>query len=197
MISTDNLSYKEAIEKAFVKIQNKDIVSSWKDAFVSGGLQMHMGDFLDVPEYGCFTDKRSKPISDTSVVVKRLWKIGGKTGWYYGNWMWKLRGMLDKVVGGVGLRRGRTNADRISAGDAIDFWRVLIADKQRGRLLLFAEMKLPGEAWLEFRIKNGRLHQNATFRPKGLWGRVYWYLVLPFHGFVFEGMLTALTKNTQ
>jgi hypothetical protein len=95
---------------------------------------------------------------------------------------------MDKLVGGVGLRRGRTHPDNLHAGDALDFWRVLYADKEEGRLLLFAEMRLPGEAWLEFRIDRDKLVQTATFRPRGLFGRLYWYAVLPFHGLVFEGM---------
>ena len=105
---------------------------------------------------------------------------------------------MDKFVGGVGLRRGRTHSDRINNVDALDFWRVLIADKQNRRLLLFAEMKMPGEAWLEFKIveKDNKwsLYQTATFRPWGLWGRLYWYSVLPFHYFIFNGMINNLVK---
>ena len=93
------------------------------------------------------------------------------------------------------MRRGRTNPDKIDVGDALDFWRVLYANKKEGRLLLFAEMKLPGEAWLEFKIQNNSLIQTATFRPLGLMGRIYWYLVLPFHGVIFNGMLKKLTNN--
>lgn len=107
----------------------------------------------------------------------------------------ELRGFFDKLFGGVGLRRGRTNIYDINSGDTLDFWRVLYADKTEKRLLLFAEMKLPGEAWLEFKIQNNTLIQTATFRPKGLLGRLYWYLVLPFHGFIFKGLITELTKN--
>ena len=92
------------------------------------------------------------------------------------------------------MRRGRTQEDTLHVGDAIDFWRVLYADKEEGRLLLFAEMKLPGEAWLEFKVKGTYLEQTATFRPKGVWGRLYWYAVFPFHGFIFKGMLNNLTK---
>ena len=102
---------------------------------------------------------------------------------------------MDKIVGGVGLRRGRTNFTSITAGDAVDFWRVLYANKNEGRLLLFAEMKLPGEAWLEFKIVDDRLEQTATFRPLGLLGRLYWYSVLPFHGLIFRGMLRNITKH--
>ena len=101
--------------------------------------------------------------------------------------------MLDKLAGGVGLRRGRTNRNSLQAGDALDFWRVLYANKDEFRLLLFAEMKLPGEAWLEFKIINDKLIQTATFRPLGLLGRMYWYAVFPFHGYIFKGMLRKLT----
>ncbi len=83
----------------------------------------------------------------------------------------------------------------LEAGDALDFWRVFYASKEEKRLLLFAEMRLPGEAWLEFKIVKGQLHQRAVFRPKGLWGRLYWYAVLPFHAFVFNGMINALVKK--
>jgi hypothetical protein len=101
---------------------------------------------------------------------------------------------MDKVSGGVGLRRGRTSENSINVGDALDFWRVMYADKKEGRLLLFAEMKLPGEAWLEFRIVDDKLIQTATFRPLGLIGRLYWYSVLPFHGFIFKGMIKKLIR---
>ena len=104
--------------------------------------------------------------------------------------LWSIRGLLDKLVGGVGLRRGRRSDTDISGGDALDFWRVLLADKKEKRLLLYAEMKLPGEAWLEFKIdEENILHQTAIFRPLGLWGRIYWYSVLPFHSFIFKGMI--------
>lgn len=109
------------------------------------------------------------------------------------------KGFLDKMVSGVSLRRGRTNSIDIQPGDALDFWRVLIADKKIMRLLLFAEMKLPGEAWLEFRnIKREnilQLFQTATFCPRGLWGRMYWYTVWPLHYFIFNGMISNLTKS--
>jgi hypothetical protein len=108
--------------------------------------------------------------------------------------MWRIRGILDKLVGGVGLRRGRRSPNDLKAGDALDFWRVLLADKKSGRLLLYAEMKLPGDAWLEFRMTDNTLYQTATFRPLGLWGRIYWYTILPFHGFIFPGMIRNITR---
>jgi hypothetical protein len=106
-----------------------------------------------------------------------------------------LRGILDKLAGGVGLRRGRTNVNSIKPGDSVDFWRVLYANKEEGRLLLFAEMKLPGEAWLEFKTEGDQLVQTATFRPLGLMGRLYWLSVLPFHGLIFKGMVKRLSKD--
>lgn len=186
------LSYKEALRRAFRKIQSNEIVSSWKDAYASSGVSYAITDFVKVPTYGCFVDQRLRPISNREATIDRIWRIGGKTGWYYGTLLWEVRGVLDKMVGGVGLRRGRTNVDAIYPGDALDFWRVLYADKEEGRLLLFAEMKLPGEAWLEFKTEGGRLIQTATFRPLGLAGRLYWYAVLPFHGFIFSGMINKL-----
>ena len=104
--------------------------------------------------------------------------------------------MIDKILGGVGLRRGRKNPTELSAGDALDFWRVLLANKEEKRLLLYAEMRLPGEAWLELNISNDNtLNQIATFRPLGLLGRLYWFLLLPFHGFIFNGMINGIAQK--
>ena len=175
------------------------VLSSWKDAFSSSGAPQAMMNYIEVPIFGCFTDLKWREITgDLNGVMANIWSIGGEKGWYYGNTLWKVRGLMDKFVGGVGLRRGRTDALQVYPGDALDFWRVLIADKQNRRLLLFAEMKVPGEAWLEFKIiqKDNKqyLRQTATFRPKGLWGRLYWYCVLPFHYFIFNGMIDNIIK---
>ena len=118
-----------------------------------------------------------------------MWSIGGKKGWYSLNWAWGVRGWIDRLVGGIGLRRGRRHPTDLITGDALDFWRVLLADYDRGRLLLFAEMKLPGEAWLEWEILDQKeLVQTAIFRPNGLLGRLYWYSVIPFHHIIFQRM---------
>ena len=191
------ISYEESLRRAFSKIQSNEIVSSWKDAMSSGTIEMNISDFINVPSFGCFTDQREMKYHDLDTTVDRVWRIGGENGWYYGNVLWKLRGFLDKLSGGVGLRRGRTSPVDLNSGDAVDFWRVLYANKEEGRLLLFAEMKLPGEAWLEFRIKNGMLVQTATFRPVGIMGRIYWYLVYPFHGFIFKGMLKNIVDSEK
>tara|TARA_R110002073_G_scaffold40547_6_gene115392 strand:+ start:51464 stop:52903 length:1440 start_codon:yes stop_codon:yes gene_type:complete len=189
------ITYKEALIKAFDKIENNEIVSSWKDSYSSSGITINTSEFINVPSFGCFKDQRKRPIENRQSTIEKIWSIGGENGWYYGNWLWKIRGFLDQLFNGVGLRRGRTNQTTISVGDSLDFWRVLYANKEEGRLLLFAEMKLPGEAWLEFKIIGDDLTQTATFRPLGLAGRLYWYAVYPFHGFIFNGLLKKLTKQ--
>jgi uncharacterized protein YbjT (DUF2867 family) len=187
------VSYEDAIREAFEKIELNQVPSSWKDALTSNTLNDGIARYAEVPVHGCFFDYRKMHVNNSENALRKIWSIGGKNGWYYGNWLWGIRGFIDKLFGGVGLRRGRKNQTEISPGEALDFWRVLIADKGEKRLLLFAEMKLPGEAWLEFRIDNNNiLHQKATFRPLGLWGRLYWYSVLPFHGFIFRGMMRNL-----
>jgi len=186
------MSYELALSKALVKIDNDDIASSWKDSMISGQFVGNVSDYLKVPKKDCFIDRRKMEIQNREFTINQIWSIGGETGWYYGDWLWELRGFIDKLFGGVGSRRGRTNKHDIHAGDALDFWRVLYANKKEGKLILYAEMKLPGEAWLEFKIINNTLYQSATFRPEGIWGKLYWYSVLPFHGFIFNGMLHRL-----
>jgi len=188
-------SYKEAIQASFSELKDEFIVSSWKDAMISSRTYYSLNDLINIPTYGCFIDQRNKRVKNYKSSLQKIWSIGGSSGWYYANALWRLRGFMDRLMGGVGLRRGRTNEKVINTGDVIDFWRVLHADKANGRLLLYAEMKLPGEAWLEFHLQEDSLVQTATFRPKGLLGRLYWYSVLPFHFIIFNGMLNQLTKG--
>jgi uncharacterized protein YbjT (DUF2867 family) len=188
-------SYKEAVALAFEKIEQSSIISSWKDSMISSGrLRKNLHKYINVPTFGCFTDYKERQVHDSKKTLDKIWSIGGATGWYYGNFLWKIRGYIDKLFGGIGLRRGRTSPTDLDAGDALDFWRVIYADKAQQKLLLYAEMRLPGEAWLEFKIEDGLLKQTATFRPRGLWGRLYWYSVLPFHGFIFKGMIKNLAN---
>lgn len=191
------ITYQKSIENAFNKIEKNEVASSWKDAFISSDFNSNVSDFIKVPSFGCFLDSRTKEFADKDICINKIWAIGGENGWYYGNWLWRLRGFLDKLFGGVGLRRGRTSKNNLNNGDALDFWRVLYADKAEGRLILYAEMKLPGEAWLEFNIVENNLNLTATFRPLGLMGRLYWYSVLPFHGFIFKGMINKLTLSLE
>jgi len=188
------IPYKEAVKLAFDKIDQQDVISSWIDAQSSNVLANGISSLIEVPTFGCFQDKREKAVRNEKETVDKIWAIGGENGWYYGNFLWAMRGFMDKLSGGIGLRRGRKSHTKLSVGDALDFWRVLYADKAEKRLLLYAEMKLPGEAWLEFKIENNILYQTATFRPLGLWGRIYWYAVLPFHGLIFKGMMNKLSE---
>jgi hypothetical protein len=188
------LTYQEAVELAFQRIEQNSVISSWKDAVSSGRFKDQLSKHIELPQFGCYKDIRSKTIKNEAYTLDKIWSIGGRNGWYSFNGLWKIRGYIDKLFGGVGLRRGRTHDTYLEPGDPLDFWRVLLADKTEKRLLLFAEMKLPGEAWLEFKIVKDKLYQRAVFRPKGVWGRVYWYMVLPFHAFVFKGMINALVE---
>ena len=183
------ISYEEAIKLAFDKIEQNQVLSSWTDALNSQILVKGISAHILVPIKGCFSDKRVVKLENPEKVLENIFSIGGKRGWYYADWLWNIRGFLDKMVGGIGIRRGRKNSSDLMAGQVLDFWRVLLADRKEKRLMLYAEMKLPGEAWLEFKINDSNeLVQTATFRPRGLWGRIYWYSVLPFHAFIFKGM---------
>ncbi|MBC7383408.1 MAG: SDR family oxidoreductase [Bacteroidia bacterium] len=189
------LDYNTSIKLAFDKIEQNQVLSSWKDAQTSQIFSKGFSKLIEVPVNGCYKDIRVLQLKTGHTSLEKIWSIGGKTGWYYGNWLWKIRGFLDQLSGGVGMRRGRKSETEIVSGDALDFWRVLFADKEEKRLLLYAEMKLPGEAWLEFKIdKNNILTQTATFRPLGLLGRLYWYSVFPFHGFIFKGMINKIAE---
>jgi uncharacterized protein YbjT (DUF2867 family) len=188
------IPYREAIRMAFDKIEQNLVLSSWNDAgspVFAKGLARH----IEVPRFGVFRNNQSLKAKDPGRANDRIFAIGGRSGWYYANWLWKFRGWLDRLFGGVGLRRGRKNAREVNPGDTLDFWRVIYASQKEQRLLLYAEMKLPGEAWLEFSIDGEHcVHQTATFRPRGLAGRLYWYAMLPFHHFIFRGMLRAIVK---
>ena len=196
------ISYEEAIKLAFSKIEQNMVISSWKDALVSGTIHLHYMDFVQIPEFGVLTDRQrmkfERPVEE---VLQNIWRIGGERGWYKTDFLWRIRGLLDKLAGGVGLRRGRRSPTDLKAGDTIDFWRVLVADEENMRLLLYAEMKLPGEAWLQFKIQQEEdgnyLEQLAAYRPNGLLGRLYWYAVLPFHFIIFGGMIRNIIEYRE
>lgn len=198
IIPQELIPYKEAIKMAFLRIEQNMVVSSWKDAASSSLNRLDVNQYIEVPVNGCYKDRKWTEIKKEGVeeVANRFFEIGGKNGWYYADKLWRFRGILDKLAGGVGLRRGRRSDVDIKPGETIDFWRVLLADRKNYRLLLFAEMKLPGEAWLEFSIvqndNRSIFKQTATFRPKGIWGRNYWYAMLPFHYFIFRNMMKRI-----
>jgi len=194
--------YETMLRRTFAKIEENGVISSWKDSLSLSSLNPDLKQYVEVPHMGCFVDRQIVHFSlDPDLVLNKIWSIGGETGWYTMNWAWTIRGFLDQLVGGVGLRRGRTHKDSIQEGDALDFWRVLLADREAGRLLLYAEMRLPGEAWLEFRVEKsnsgGTLIQTATFRPKGILGRIYWLILSPFHHFIFGGMSKKICSENQ
>lgn len=203
VVTIKKLSYTESLRRTFNKIDQKQVISSWKDSFADPAFNDTFLHQVEAPKHGCFLDVRNFVVApeERQKVLENIWAIGGERGWYYGNFLWRIRGFLDKVFGGVGLRRGRRSPIELKSGDALDFWRVLFANKGDQRLLLFAEMKVPGEAWLEFKIREEKeeihLIQTATFRPLGVWGRVYWYLVLPFHGFIFNGMAKNIIRYKE
>lgn len=189
------IDYETALKLAFDTIEHNEVISSWKDALTSDLLNDGISQHINVPVKGCFVEIIKMKINNEENVLNKIWRIGGETGWYYANFLWTLRGFIDKLFGGVGIRRGRKNPNEIYIGEALDFWRVLYASKTHKRLLLYAEMKLPGEAWLEFKIENNLFIQTATFRPRGLLGRAYWYLLLPIHKIIFKGMAKAIAKK--
>lgn len=191
------LTYTEALRLAFQKISQNEVVSSWMDSWEIRSNDPNIENYIQVPTEGCLKDEQSVLIKDSKkAAIERIWRIGGRNGYYGLSWAWQLRGLIDQMIGGVGLNRGRRHPFEIQVGDSIDFWRVILADKDKGHLILYAGMKLPGEAWLQFNIKQEDeewfLIQTATFRPKGALGRLYWYLMMPFHIFIFKKMAKAI-----
>lgn len=202
IIDQDLLTPEVAIEKALERVRQDEIESHWSDA---GSIpEAEWSDPQDPDWAGgdIYTDHRRVTIDgNPESVWEAIVGIGGDTGWYHANWLWRLRGWLDRMVGGVGLRRGRRDADELQVGDALDFWRVERLDPPY-HLKLVAEMKLPGEATLDFKISTNdsddtvQLDQIARFRPSGVMGLLYWYIVLPLHAFVFSGMLESIAEQS-
>ncbi len=192
-----SLTYRQALELAFQKISQNAVISTWMDSWEVNTADANIKNYVEVPTDGCLYDEQKVAIKDSKeATLDRVWCIGGNKGYYALDWAWKLRGLMDQMIGGVGLNRGRRHPSEIIVGDSIDFWRVLRADKEKGHLILFATMKVPGEAWLEFKVtpleNQWFLVQRATFRPKGIFGRLYWYSLLPFHFFIFRRMAKSL-----
>jgi uncharacterized protein YbjT (DUF2867 family) len=188
-------STDQAIARALVNEDKEFAETRWSDAFSSAGEQESWGGV----RFGSrLVDSRTEKVAATAAEAFRpIRRIGGDTGWYYGNWLWKVRGFLDLLVGGVGVRRGRRHPDQLRVGDAVDFWRVERIEENR-LLRLAAEMKVPGRAWLEFEVTEedgiSTVRQTALFDPVGLFGLVYWYTMYPLHQFVFAGMLRNICR---
>lgn len=198
LIPLELLDYREAVELALARIAQNRVPSRWIDSLRAGTLDPRFIDAVRVPEHGVYSDRRRVPLrAPRERVIDSIWALGGSHGWPSMNWAWKIRGALDRLVGGTGLRRGRRSPTDLRPGDALDFWRVLVADREAGRLMLYAEMKMPGEAWLEFALEGDQLRQTATFRPQGLLGRLYWFSVLPFHWLLFPHMARRLAAGGE
>lgn len=190
------LTVREAISQSLRQVETNTVETRWSAAGAVPGDPKWAGGTV-------FTDQRSVSIdADPRLVFFAVCRIGGGHGWYAGDILWRIRGWMDKLVGGPGLRRGRRDADRVEFGEALDFWRVVGIDRDRS-LSLRAEMKLPGEALLNFQLEpeseqgRTRLTMTARFRPKGLLGILYWYSVLPLHTVVFGGMLKGIKKIAE
>ena len=196
LIPRELSTYQVAVERALSRIAQNRVPSSWTDALLDNSLDPRFMRAVKVPEHGIYFDCQKKPLTtDREAALDAIWSLGGEKGWPSMNWAWALRGWMDRLVGGTGLRRGRRHPTELRPGEALDFWRVLVADRKAGRLMLYAEMKLPGEAWLEFHLKDGVLSQTATFRPQGLLGRLYWFSVLPAHWVLFPLMAKRLAAG--
>jgi uncharacterized protein YbjT (DUF2867 family) len=189
---------REAVRRAIQREDQRLAATRWCDALSSSEAASTWGGV----RYGSrLVDSREAtvPVPPASA-FEPIRRIGGATGWYYGTWLWRLRGALDKLVGGPGLRRGRRDPDYLAPGDALDFWRVLTVEPDH-LLHLRAEMKVPGRAWLQFEVRpddgGSRIRQTAVFDPKGLWGLAYWYLLWPVHQFVFAGMLRNIARAAR
>ncbi|MEM1085107.1 MAG: SDR family oxidoreductase [Verrucomicrobiota bacterium] len=190
------LNYREAVDLALARIAQNRVPSRWADSLQAGTLDPEFIQAIRPPEHGIYRDEQRIPLGrDREEALQDIWSLGGDRGWPSMNWAWKIRGQIDRLLGGTGLRRGRRHPNELRPGDPLDFWRVLVADREHGRLTLYAEMKLPGEAWLEFAIEDDQLRQTATFRPQGILGRLYWLSVLPFHWLLFPGMARQLAGD--
>jgi len=187
----------EAVRKALANEDKQFAATRWSDALSSSGETHTWGG----EQFGTrLVDSRTAQVSRSPAVAFRpIQRIGGDRGWYAWNWLWRVRGFLDLLAGGVGLRRGRPAGETLRVGDPIDFWRVEKFEPDR-LLRLVAEMKLPGRAWLEFEVTGDEaaatIRQTAIFDPVGLWGRIYWYALYPLHQLVFGGMLRGIVAAT-
>jgi uncharacterized protein YbjT (DUF2867 family)/uncharacterized protein YndB with AHSA1/START domain len=191
-------TYQVALERALSRLDTGTVETRWTDA--AGDAKPHV--VLEARE-GLILEHRRRPVSAPPERVFEIFSgIGGERGWFFMNSAWRLRGALDRMIGGVGLRRGRRDPDRLRVGDALDFWRVEAVEP--GHLIrLRAEMKVPGKAWLEFQAdarEDGQgavVTQTAFFAPKGLWGLLYWYALYPLHGIIFSGLIRQIVTRAE
>lgn len=188
------ISYEQAVKNAIKEIEENQVISRWNDK----GDGVWEKNAQNEISKAIFIDRKEVDISnlEASKVYQSFIGIGGENGWFDFDFLWELRGIIDKLIGGVGLKRGRRSQCDLRISDCLDFWKVVDLQKDE-RLLLYAQMKLPGEAWLEFKIKDNKLIQSAYFYPKGVLGRLYWYALVPLHYFVFNNMIKSIIKKAK
>lgn len=192
--------YRTAVERAVANLNASEVETAWSDALSTS--QWDVPPVVLTEHEGMILEHRQRVVAASPEAVFKVFTgIGGARGWFYLDWAWELRGLLDRLTGGVGLRRGRRDPDDLRIGDALDFWRVEALEP--GHLLrLRAEMKVPGKAWLQFQVKpqgDGRslLSQTAFFAPKGLFGLLYWYSLYPMHGLIFNGLIDSIARRSE
>ena len=188
------MSYEDAVKSAIKEIEENQVISRWNDK--GDGVWEKIGQ-KEISK-AIFIDRKEEDISniEPSKVYQSFIGIGGDNGWFDFDFLWELRGIIDKLIGGVGLKRGRRSQCDLRISDCLDFWKVVDL-KENERLLLYAQMKLPGSAWLEFKIQDNKLIQSAYFYPKGVLGRLYWYALVPLHYFVFNNMIKSIVKKAK
>jgi uncharacterized protein YbjT (DUF2867 family) len=194
------ISYKEAVKLALQRNKEGKTETIWFSSYSSGIKSKTTPVHLTQKE-GMIIEKREIIVNaSTELTFKAFTSIGGKNGWY-ANFLWAIRGYIDLLIGGVGMRRGRRSEVELISGDPLDFWRVEAIEKNK-LLRLRAEMKLPGEAWLQFNVERNdenksKLTQTAFFEPRGLCGLLYWYSIYPLHGIIFGGMISSIKKTSE
>ena len=188
------ISYEDAVANAIKEIEENQVLSRWNDKSDDVWEKNSQNEISKA----IFIDRKEEDISNLnpSKVYQSFIGIGGDNGWFDFDFLWELRGIIDKLIGGVGLKRGRRSQCDLRISDCLDFWKVVDLKKDE-RLLLYAQMKLPGEAWLEFKIKDNKLIQSAYFYPKGVFGRLYWYTLVPLHYFIFKNMIKSIIKKAS
>jgi uncharacterized protein YbjT (DUF2867 family) len=192
------MDYATSVRLALSNLELGQIETAWSDAMVSS--QGDMEPVQYATQEGIIVERRQQMVQASPEEIYRAFtSLGGRAGWLYMNWAWRFRGFLDRLLGGVGLRRGRRHPQEVRVGDALDFWRVEAVEPNR-LLRLRAEMKVPGRAWLEFQVESvdettSRLSQTACFAPRGLAGFLYWYLLYPVHAFIFSGLARNLARS--
>ena len=192
------VDYKTAVRRALDKLEASDIETSWSDALST--TRGRLPPVILTTHQGMILEHRERRVTASPEDVYRAFtSLGGKKGWLFWNWAWQMRGFIDRLIGGAGLRRGRRDPEQLRVGDALDFWRVEATDP--GKLLrLRAEMKVPGKAWLQFKATQADdgetlLSQTAFFAPKGLSGWLYWYALYPIHAFIFSGLIDRIVRE--